>query len=202
MFWYFSDRVYLNTGEGFFPNDNLDLLKLLDMVAYHVKVYQGENLFEQDKNGNYIVYYRRTKRCIVKETNKFIDGLNETIAEESAISHVSITQINRLIRALKNRHGRITCYAEIILHVCLSLIASHYDRDRPIDQDIISKYTWIIHALSESYYAENADPLAHFLLQCAPIVSYEVHSDWKQAQLKGPDTFPPIPKRNPTRLDE
>ena len=42
MFWNISDRVYLNVGEDFFQDGNCDLLDLLDLVARHAKVYQGE----------------------------------------------------------------------------------------------------------------------------------------------------------------
>ena len=196
MFWNPSERVYLNAGEDFFPADTLDFLELVD------KVYRGEPLCKQDAYGRVAVFYRRTKKCIVKETNRFIDGLNEVVADESAISHVSITQVNKLIRALKNRRGRITCYALILMHVCLSLIYDNYDSNLQINQDMILRCMRIIHALVESYYAENADPLAHFLLQCSPVVFSEINLDWTRMQLNGVKAFPPIPKRNPRSLDD
>ena len=37
-------------------------------------------------------------------------------------SKVSITQINRLIRALQKRHGRVTCYAMILIHNAFSIL--------------------------------------------------------------------------------
>ena len=181
MFWNISDRVYLNVGEDFFQDGNCDLLDLLDLVARHAKVYQGEFLYGRNECDQIVTYYRRTKRCIVKEANRFIDGLNETVADESALSHVSITQINRLIRALQKRHGRVTCYAMILIHVCLLLISDNYDDNIPI---------------------EYADPLAHFLLGCAPVVTAEINSGWGQESLKGPESFPPIPKRSLKKTDE
>lgn len=202
MFWNISDRVYLNVGEDFFQDGNCDLLDLLDLVARHAKVYQGEFLYGRNECDQIVTYYRRTKRCIVKEANRFIDGLNETVADESALSHVSITQINRLIRALQKRHGRVTCYAMILIHVCSLLISDNYDDNIPIDQDMISKYLRMIQAVSESYYREYADPLAHFLLGCAPVVTAEINSGWGQESLKGPESFPPIPKRSLKKTDE
>lgn len=82
------------------------------------------------------------------------------------------------------------------MFVCLLLISDNYDDNIPIDQDMISKYLRMIQAVSESYYREYADPLAHFLLRCAPVVTAEINSGWGQESLKGPESFPPIPKRN------
>lgn len=201
MFMNLSERVYLNAGESFFPADTLNLLELIETVAYHVKVYRGELLYEQDECGRMNAFYHRTKKCIVRETNHFIDGLNEIAADESALSQVSITQINRLIRALKNRHGRITCYAIILIHVCLCLIKDNYDSNFPINQKMILKFMKIIHDVCEAYFAEDDDPLALFILQCWPVVSDEIPLDWAQMRLSGTEAFPPIPKRNPRSPD-
>lgn len=189
-----TERVFLGIGHDFFGDGlKLDFNAIIDEVAVNVVSYNGETLYSKDKNGNLVVFRRRTKKCILKETNKLIDGLGEGLADESARSRVSKKQIDRLVNAFKNKGGRITCYALVILHVCYMLILDHApDRERQENQ--LPEYAEALRKMTEAYYAVKEDALAHFLIKCYPPLIDELHNPLHR---KDVEDFPPIPKRAP-----
>ncbi len=189
------ERVYLNLGGDFWLEYHpIDLEKMLKWVGDAVKEHGGMPLFEDTEQGRHY-FERRIKKCIAHEASAFVNGLDEVEADESAGSWVSITQINRMIRALKEgRRGRITCYAIIVFHVAYKMIheAGKVEEDT---REWFEECAQAVRGPVEKYYANHDDELALFLLKCYHIFEEELLN--KDPELTTSEHFPLLPKRHP-----
>lgn len=188
---WFSERVYLCLGHDFFGATSTDFGTIIEGVALSVEKVNGEKLYTSDKNGKNTVFTGKTKKLIAREANKFIANLGEVIAEESARSLISKSQIDKLSCAFRRRKGRISCYSLVILHVCFTLM------NNKSDENLVNQLTECAQALVQMcqvYYNAYGDDLALFLLKCYPPVIAELTDSSQCSEARN---FPPIPKRAP-----
>lgn len=197
MFGKWLGRAYLNLDQSFFEGcKHFDLEKILDEIAECVRIHNGQRLYYYIKapNGQTIkkTCLRKTKAYILSEANIFINQFKEEPADENAVSRISMTQFNRLIRAIWEKHGRISCYSLIILHICHAIIINN-GGNMYIHQANLTNIANLLHLVSERYYLGNPDPLARFLIRCHEPFMKEL----QQKFICEMGDFPRVPKRNP-----
>lgn len=189
------DRVYINLGEGFGEQVfEMDLTVLINEVAKSVKEYEGIILYDEKEQK---IFLGRTKKYIVKEVNRFIAGFEEKPALENMASYTSKRQLNRLIRILKNKKGRMSCYGLIFLHIMFVNIQDHQNCHFKTYADTMRK-------MVECYCQErgrtkscNKDELIEFFLKCYKTVKEEFNNSGAGVKAKKyASDFPKIPKRN------
>lgn len=178
----FGNNVYIPCGKDFFKNiGNYNLISNLDKIAYAIK---------KDEQGNPLIIdgqvcYGRTRDYILRKANKFIADFDEVESDENMPSRISKRQFRFLNRAFKNKNGRITCYAMIIMHTIYCVLKNADIDIDTNDADIIKNI------VCEYYRYYPKDDLAGFLIDC-----YEVTVN-HPGESKSKEDFPPILKNRP-----
>ena len=133
------------------------------------------------------------------ETNRFILGFAETQSDENMASYTSKRQITKLARAFKEKKGRISCYALIILYVMFVTIVENSDNIER-ESKLFQQFATSIHDLIYAYYTEyKDDEVARFIIRCYS-VAFEAFKN--SSDLKTAEDFPGFPKRSPENVPD
>ena len=183
------DRVYINLGPDYRPEHILNLDDLLLLYA-ESRQCRDNNQPLFDNLGN--LFQRRTERCLVSDTNKFINDMDVFSADENMASYTSRRQIKFLKYALlnKKKRAKISGYSLILLH-CIYVEIKNSPKN--VDPQLLRMIAEDINQLIDTYYDSHSDDeIAHFLLECFDPLCKEID----QNTCFPKTSFPDIPKTN------
>lgn len=190
-------RVYVNIGRTYYDETTLpappNFVDLIDKVAYCKKKYTCKGHEVKLINWRGRPSRHRTKKYIVRETNKLIHRMQRfQCDDENMAARASPLQIKNLETACHYgaEEGRISGYALVILYVIYRIIR---DVTTAQDDTVLQQTANYINALVERYYEYNrADRVAHFLVESYDPVSRTFLN--RDQNMPGALDFPPIPR--------
>ena len=136
----------------------LNLPALIRAVAEANPDHEAGPLYDAESG---FVFEGRTKRFIVKETNRFLSTLEEVYCDTGSMTRfASRNQLNALLRSTVAERKVITCNGLIIIYVMFRLIGGKFDHTAEC-RAALSAFHRIVH----NYFEDNRnDPLAEFFV--------------------------------------
>lgn len=190
-------RVYIRISSGYDMEaealKSLNLIDLLKEVAKENPSGDTEPLYIQKTD---TFFEKRTKRYIVRQTNKFIAGILDTPSDnEDMANFASLNQLNLLIRAFNEDRKRISCFALVYVYVMYSLLKRESSA-----AETCTQYVIVLYNLVRGYYEDHPDDeVVSFVIGCFdPIIrAIEARSQNLEAS-----ELPGRPCRHPRNLTE
>lgn len=190
-------RVYIRISSGYDVAAEalkaLNLLNLLKEVAKANPLGDIEPLYDikTDK-----FFEKRTKRYVVRKTNKFIAGILDAPSDnEDMANFASLKQLNLLIRAFNEDRKRISCFALVYVYVMYSLLDSNSTAATDCAQYVLALYN-----LVHGYYEDHPDDeVVAFVIGCFDPIIRAIEEG--SPDLKGSD-LPGRPCRRPREITE
>ena len=190
-------RVYIRIGSEYDVETaelkSLNLLDLLKEVAKANPNGDTEPLYDAT-NGKF--YEKRTKRFVVRKTNKFIAGiLDEPSDNEDMADFASLNQLNLLIWAFNEDKKRISCFGLVYVYVMYMLL----EGKSPTAADCAC-YVAALYSLVASYHEDHPkDEVVAFFIGCFEPIIRAIQAE--NPGLTG-DRLPRRPSRHPKEISE
>ncbi len=162
-------RVYIRISSGYDVEAEalkaLNLLNLLKEVAKANPFGDIEPIYDVKTDK---FFEKRTKRYVVRKTNKFIAGIPDAPSDNVDMANfASLNQLNLLIRAFNEDRKRISCFALVYVYVMYSLL----DANSPAAAKC-AKHVIVLYNLVHGYYEDHSDDeVVAFVIGCfEPII--------------------------------
>lgn len=190
-------RVYIRISSGYdVAAEALKALNLLDLLKEVAKANPFgdiEPLYDAKTDK---FFEKRTKRYVVRKTNKFIAGILDAPSDnEDMANFASLNQLNLLIRAFNEDRKRISCFALVYVYVMYSLL----EGKSPAAANC-AKYVIVLYNLVHGYYEDHPDDeIVAFVIGCFEPIIRAIEA--RNLDLKASE-LPSRPCRHPREITE